>query len=77
MSESKRIVMRVVAFVCFILGLFLFLFETQSTGEAPERFRLMVSLNPLTICGAAMMVLALAGWVSIYLWERKRHMEHF
>ena len=77
MNEAKRVALRVVLFACFILGLFLFLFETQSTGEAPERFTLVVLLNPLAIGGAAIMVLALASWGSLYLWERKRHLKHF
>jgi hypothetical protein len=77
MNESKRVALRVALFACFILGLFLFLFETQSTGEAPERFTLVVSSDPLAIGGAVVMVLALASWASLYLWERKRHLSHF
>ena len=74
MSESKRVILRVVAFVCFVLGLFLF--ETRSTGEAPETFKLIVSSNPLAIVGAALAALAVAGLVVLYLWERRRHLEH-
>lgn len=77
MNESKRIALRVGLFACFILGLFLFLFETQSTGEAPERFTLVVSPNPFAIGGMAIMIVALATWASLYLWERKRHLKHF
>ncbi len=76
MSESKRVVLRVAAFVLFILGLMLFLFETRSTGEALERFKLIVSGNPLAIVGAAIAMLAMATLVVLYLWERKRHLEH-
>ena len=76
MNESKRVVLRVAAFVCFVLGLLLFLFETQSTGEAPERFRLTVSMNPLAIGGATAMFLALATLVILYLWEWKKHLRH-
>jgi len=74
MSESKRVILRVVAFVCFVLGLFLF--ETRSTGEAPETFKLIVSSNPLAIVGAELAALAVAGLVVLYLWERRRHLEH-
>jgi hypothetical protein len=77
MSESKRIALRVALFACFLLGLFLFLFETQSTGEAPERFTLVVSPTPLAIGGVALMVLILAAWASLYVWERKKHLKHF
>ncbi len=76
MSESKRVVLRVVAFLCFILGLMLFLFETRSTGEAPQTFKLIVSSNPLAIIGAAIVALAVAVLVTLYFWERKRHLEH-
>ncbi len=76
MNESKRVALRVALFACFILGLFLFLSETQSTGEAPERFTLLVSSNPLAVGGAAVMVLALASWATLCLWERKRHLKH-
>ena len=76
MSESKRVVLRVAAFAFFVLGLMLFLFETRSTGEAPERFRLIVSSNPLAIVGAAIAALAVAALIALYLWERKRHLEH-
>ncbi len=77
MSESKRVVLRVAAFVCFVLGLLLFLFETQSTGEAPERFRVTVSLDSLAIGGAATMFLALATLLVLYLWEWKKALKHF
>ncbi len=77
MNESKRIVLRVVLFTCFILGLFLFLSETRSTGEAPEHFTLVVLPDPLAIGGVAIMALALVSWGSLYLWERKRHLKHF
>ena len=76
MRDSKRVVLRVAAFACFILGLMLFLFETRSTGEAPQTFKLIVSSNPLAFIGAAIAVLAVAALVSLYLWERKRHIEH-
>ncbi|MEK7250759.1 MAG: hypothetical protein AAB209_10100 [Bacteroidota bacterium] len=75
MSESKRVILRVVAFVCFVLGLMLFLFETRSTGEAPQTFKLIVSSNPLAIVGAAIAALAVATLVVLYLWERKRLLE--
>ncbi len=77
MNESKRIALRVVLFSCFILGLLLFLFETQSTGEAPEHFTLIVSSNPLAIIGLAAMALALLAWGSLYLWEQKKHLGRF
>ena len=76
MSESKRVIVRVVAFVCFVLGLMLFLVETRSTGEALETFKLTVSSNPLAIVGAAIAALAVAVLVALYLWERKRHLGH-
>jgi hypothetical protein len=76
MSESKRVVLRITAFVCFVLGLMLFLFETRSTGEAPQTFKLIVSSNPLAFVGAAIAALAAAALVALYLWERKRHLEH-
>ncbi len=76
MSESNRVILRVVAFVCFVLGLMLFLFQTQSTGEAPQTFKLIVSGNPLAIVGAAVAAIAATVLVALYLWERKRHLEH-
>jgi ABC-type xylose transport system permease subunit len=76
MSESKRVILRVAAFACFVLGLMLFLFETRSTGEAPQTFKLMVSSNPLAIVGAAVAAIAVTALVVLYLWERKRHLEH-
>lgn len=77
MNESKRAVLRLVAFVCFVLGLILFLIGTRSTGEALERFKLIVSENPLVIVGAAIAAVALAALMVLYLWERKRRLEHF
>lgn len=76
MSESKRVVLRVVAFAFFVLGLMLFLFETRSTGEAPQTFKVMVSANALSIIGATIAALAVAVLIGLYLWERKRHLEH-
>jgi uncharacterized membrane-anchored protein len=75
-SELKRVVLRVAAFAFFVLGLMLFLFETRSTGEAPETFKLIVSSNPLAVVGAALAALAIAGLVILYFWERRRHLEH-
>jgi hypothetical protein len=75
MSESKRVFLRVAAFSSFVLGLMLFLFNTRSTGEAPETFKLVVSANPPAIVGAAVAAIATLG--ILYLWERKRHLGHF
>jgi len=77
MNESKRVVLRVVLFSSFVLGLMLFLLETRSAGEAPERFSLFVASGPVTFASASIMVLALGAWVGLYLWERKRHLRHF
>jgi hypothetical protein len=77
MSESKRVFLRVAAFSSFVLGLMLFLFNTRSTGEAPETFKLVVSANPPAIVGAAVAALAIATLGILYLWERKRHLGHF
>jgi hypothetical protein len=77
MSESKRVVLRVAAFALFVLGLMLFLFDTRSTGEAPETFKLIVSANPPAIVGAVIAALAMATLGVLYLWEWKRHLGHF
>jgi hypothetical protein len=45
----------------------LFLFETRSTGEAAERFKLLVSANPLVILGAAIPMLAVTALAVLYL----------
>ncbi len=76
MNESKRVILRVAAIVCFVLGLLLFLFETQSSGEAPERFGVTVSIGPAAIGGAAAMILAVATLVILYLWEWRKHLKH-
>jgi hypothetical protein len=63
-------------YCCFVAGLGLFLSQTRSTGEALERFKLIVLAYLLAIVGATIAVLAVAALVVLYLWERKRHFEH-
>lgn len=77
MNESKRVIVRVAGFVCFVLGFILFLFETRSSGEAPQTFRLAVTSNPLAIVSAAIAGLALMVLVVLFFWERKKYLEHF
>ena len=76
MSESRRIGFRVAASIGLVLGLMMFLIETRSTGEAPETFKVFVSSGPVAIVGAAIVVLAAAALVVLYLGERKRVPRH-
>jgi len=77
MNESRRVVIRMTAVSLFILGVMLFLFGTRSTGEALERFKLFVWSDLAAIAGAAFSVLAVVALIGLFLWERRRHLEHF
>lgn len=77
MNESKRDIMRTSAVGGFVLGLLFFLSETQSTGEALQRFKLVVSESTLAIGGITLMVLAVAALAILFMWEHKRHLGHF
>ncbi|MEK9137411.1 MAG: hypothetical protein AAB393_09845 [Bacteroidota bacterium] len=67
-SEEKH--GEVASWLSLALGMMLFLNETRSTGEALERFRLIVHLNALSVIGGAtalagvavLLVLFLASW---------------
>ena len=75
MNELNRIVKRTAAIACFTIGSLLFLSETRSTGEESEQFKLAMSTGPVSIGGAVLMVLGVAGYALLYLSERRKHLE--
>ncbi len=77
MMESNRIAVRISAFVCFVIGLMLFLIDTRYAGDVPQNFKLVIASAPLAIVGAALALLALTTLVLLHRWEHKRHLEHF
>lgn len=72
MRESTKIRVQGVAVVCFIVGLMLFLNETRSTGEAPERFKLFISTSTVSIMGATLVLIALVMLAVVYALSRKK-----
>ncbi len=75
MDESKRVTIRVAAINCFTVGSLLFLSETRASGEVPGGFKWIMLEGPISIGGAALMVVAAAGYALLYLWERRKHLE--
>lgn len=55
-----------------MVGLFLFLNDVHSSGEAPQRFDITISWSIVSIAGALLIVAAAIGAVVLYLSERKR-----
>jgi hypothetical protein len=50
----------------------LFLNETRSTGEAPERFKLFISTSTVSIMGATLVLIALVMLAVVYALSRKK-----
>ena len=72
MQEITRVRVSGAAVVCFIVGLMLFLNETRSTGEAPERFKLFISTSTISVMGAALVLLAFVVLAVVYALSRKK-----
>lgn len=54
------------------LGIFFFLREMHSTGEAPETFRLIFSAGPGSIAGALGVLVAGTALVTLHLIARRK-----
>lgn len=72
MKESTKDILGVTYGICFIIGLLLFLSETHSTGEALQRFNLIVFWSIISITGIALIVGALIALVVLYFPELKK-----
>lgn len=76
MKESTKTGFGVTFFMCFVIGLILFLLETRHTGEALERFNLIVLWSTISIVGIILGVAALAALVVLYFPELKKTLKH-
>lgn len=72
MKESRWQAGLIVTALCFMVGLFLFLNDVHSTGEAPQRFDITISWSVTSIVGVLLIVTAAVGAVVLYLSERKK-----
>lgn len=72
MIETGRIGLQVSAALCFVVGLLIFLNSVQSSGEAPQTFRLFVEFTELTGLGIALMVISLAAVAWLFFEGRKK-----
>ncbi len=76
MLEQRRTGFQVAAWMSFVVGLLFFLFETRSTGEAPETFKLAVPLNMVSIGGATLAIVAAIVLMILYFGDIKRMLIH-
>jgi hypothetical protein len=76
MNESKRTTLRVLCSAGFMLGLMALLVESRSTGESLERFKLVLSGDPVSAIGAAVAGLAVLCFVAIQIFEHREHRRH-
>jgi FtsH-binding integral membrane protein len=72
MRESTKTGLGGTFVMCFVIGLILFLLETRHTGEALERFNLVVLWSTISIVGIVLGVVALAALVVLYFPELKK-----
>ena len=72
MTVVRRTGVQAGAGVCFVAGLMLFLAETRSTGEALERFRLIIAPTELTILGIVLMALAAITAAALFVFGRRK-----
>jgi lysylphosphatidylglycerol synthetase-like protein (DUF2156 family) len=61
MNESRWQTAVVSTALCFVAGLLLFLSDVYSTGEAPQRFQVTITWSPVSIAGAAFLLVAVGG----------------
>ncbi len=73
MKESRWQTGLIMTALCFMAGVLLFLSEVQSTGEAPQRFGLTITWSIVSMVGAVLILIAIAGAIALYLSERKTH----
>jgi hypothetical protein len=76
MNDSKRSTLRGFCSAVLILGLMALMVETRSTGEALERFRVILLLDPVSVVGAGVAALALLGFAVIQVSAHKEHRKH-
>ena len=75
MKESTKTGLGGTLVLCFVIGLMLFLLETRHTGEALERFNLIVLWNTISIVGTVLGVAALVALVVLYFPELKKNLK--
>ena len=73
MAQSRRVWLHVAMWSCFIIGLFLFLNETDSAGGAIERFRLILTAS---LVGATLLGVEAIALTVLRLLERRKNLKH-
>jgi hypothetical protein len=76
MTKSKRNIVDVGAWVFLGVGVLCFLNATHSTGEAPERFRLILSSSAVSLLGIGLMALGTGALIVLHFGEIKRTLRH-
>lgn len=72
MSETKKLWLQVASGGCCVVGLMLFLSQTDSRGEAPQSFKLFVSMNEITVMGMILVFLGLAAMITLRFMKEKK-----
>lgn len=72
MKESTKNALGGTFVMCFVIGLLLFLTETRHTGEALERFNLIILWNTISIVGIVLGAVGLAALVILYFSNLKK-----
>jgi hypothetical protein len=75
-TESRKTIVRVVAWLALAVGMMLLLNEAHSSGEALETFKLVFSSNAGTLFGATIVFLATAALVAVHFGDIKRILKH-
>jgi len=75
-TESRKTIVRVVAWLALAVGMMLLLNEAHSSGEALETFKLVFSSNAGTLFGATIVFLAAAALVAVHFGDIKRILKH-
>ncbi|MBI3580226.1 MAG: hypothetical protein HY276_03540 [Ignavibacteriales bacterium] len=72
MSETKKLWLQVASGGCSVVGLMLFLSQTDSRGEAPQSFKLLVPMNEITVMGMILVFLGLAAIIVLQFMKEKK-----
>jgi hypothetical protein len=75
-TESRKTIVRAMAWLALAVGMMLLLNEAHSSGEALETFKLVFPSNAGTLFGATIVFLAAGTLVALHFGDIKRILKH-
>ncbi|MDD8019461.1 MAG: hypothetical protein PHP42_13895 [Bacteroidota bacterium] len=75
-TESKRTIVQVMAWLVLAAGMMLLLNDAHSSGESLESFKLVFSSNAETLIGTAIVFFAAIALVGLYFNDIMKILKH-